>query len=52
MSAHQDQIAKVAQLLLGLVEQGVAVMRDAREINDVAAEREAGAEAGGTDGNG
>lgn len=46
MSANQEQIDKVAELLTGLVAQGVAVMRDAREIDDVATEREAG----GTDG--
>lgn len=41
MAAHQEQIGKVAQMLYGLVEQSVAIMKDAREIDDVATEREA-----------
>lgn len=42
MAAHQEQIGKVAQLLFSLVEQSVAIMKDAREIDDVTTEREAG----------
>lgn len=41
MAAHQEQIGKVAQLLYGLVDQSVTIMKDAREIDDVATEREA-----------
>lgn len=44
MAAHQEQIGKVAQLLFSLVEQSVAIMKDAREIDDVATEREAAGE--------
>jgi hypothetical protein len=50
LAAHQEQVGKIAQLLYSLAEQSVAIMKDARELDDVATEREAATETGGTDG--